>query len=100
MEQRIIDRIQKSSAYKSGKAFSVKDAGHQLGETFDAVSITQALYTMVHNGQLRLSASDTRQNVNMYRRFSYTNIMCRKWVTVPSPTEYSPKWVYHDESMR
>ena len=100
MKERIIDRVQKSSAYKSGKSFSAKDAVHQLGETFDAVSITQALNTMVQDGQLRLGASPTRKNVNMYRRFSYSNIMCRLWVSEPSPTEYSPKWVYHDESMR
>jgi len=100
MEQTIIDRIQKSSAYKSAKSFSANDAVHQLGETFTLTSVTQALNRMVHDGKLRVCASDTRQNVNMYSRFSYTNIMCRKWVTVPSPTEYSPKWVYHDEAMR
>ena len=92
MEQTIIDRIQKSSAYKSAKSFSANDAVHQLGETFTLNSVTQALSTMVQNGQLRVTASHNRQNVNMYSRFSYTNIMSRLWVSEPSPTDCTPRY--------
>ena len=98
MEQTIHDRIVNFKHYREGVPFSIANAVHQLGNTYDEVSVACALNSMVIDGLLKKRVSDTR-GVNIYSR-AYSDILRKKWVKSPPPTEYSPQWIYHDESMR